>query len=68
MNTYNIFNKNEPATILYYVVAEDENQLRKLAEESKINLEGLMIEIERVDVRNELGKPYMPSFKDAIIK
>lgn len=68
MNTYNILEEENYSTILYHAVAENEEQVRNMAEEEGINLEGLIIELERINVRDELGRPYSPRIEDAIVQ
>lgn len=48
MNAYNIFDENHYDTILYHAVAKDEDQVKELANEKGIDLEGLEIELERM--------------------
>jgi 3-isopropylmalate dehydratase small subunit len=67
MNTYNIFNENEPATILFHAIAESENQVKELAKENSIDLSNLTIELERKNVKNQMGKPFAASIQDAIV-
>ena len=38
-NSYNIFEESHADTILYHVVAENEEQVKELAEEKNINLD-----------------------------
>lgn len=68
MNTYNMFDKENCSTILYHAIARDEEQVRELALEAGINLDGLTIELERKNVRDELGRNYNPSIKDALVR
>ena len=67
MNTYNIFDNGNESTILYHSIAEDEQQVRELAEEKGINLNNMAIELERTDVRNQLGKSYAAVIEDALV-
>ena len=55
-------------TILYHAIARDEDQVRELAEEASIDISGLTIDLERVNVKNELGRPYPARIEDAIIR
>jgi len=36
MNTYNIFNPDDPGTILYHAIAESEMQVKELAEQAGV--------------------------------
>lgn len=67
MNSYNIFDENEYQTILYHAIARDEDHVRELAGQSGINLDGLTIDLERSNVRDELGRPAKPGIFDAQI-
>ena len=67
MNTYNISKNGNESTILYHSIAEDEQQVRELAEEKGINLNNMTIELERKDVRNQLGKSYAAVIEDALV-
>ena len=67
MNTYNIFENGNESTILYHSIAEDEQQVRELAEEKGIILNNMTIELERTDVRNQLGKSYAAVIEDALV-
>lgn len=67
MNAYNIFDEEEYSTILFHSIARDEDHVRELAEESGISLDGLTIELERSNVRDELGRPAKPGIFDAIV-
>lgn len=67
MNSYIIFENGNESTILYHSIAEDEQQVRELAEEKGINLNNMTIELERMDVRNQLGKSYAAVIEDALV-
>jgi hypothetical protein len=67
MNTYNLFDKNEPSTILYHAIAENEEQVKELAQDYGFDITGLQIDLERTNVKSELGKEYSPSISNALI-
>lgn len=67
MNAYNIFDKNHYDTILYHAVAKDEDQVKELANEKGIDLEGLEIELERKNVKDQLGRDFNPYIEDALV-
>lgn len=67
MNTYNIYDEKEYSTILYHSVAESEEQVRELADQAGYDLSGLTIELERANVKDQLGRPYNPIIEDALI-
>lgn len=68
MNTYNVFDEENYSTILYHAIARDEEHVRELASEAGINIDGLTIELEQKNVRDELGRNYKPSIKDALVQ
>lgn len=65
MNSYNIFNEEHYSTILYHSIASDEKQVKELAAEAGINLDGLTIELERKNVKDEMGREYSARIVDA---
>jgi hypothetical protein len=67
MNSYNIFDSTEPSTILFNAIAKDHAHVEQLAQEAGIDITGYSIELERVNVKNQLGKPFEPSIKDALV-
>ena len=67
MNSYNIYEKNNEATILYHAIARDEEHVVELAEEAGIDIEGLEIELERSNVKDQLGRPFSARIEDALI-
>ncbi|WP_289191598.1 hypothetical protein [Bacteroides acidifaciens] len=68
MNAYNIYNEEHYSTILYHAIARDEEQVRELAEEAGISLEGLTIDLERMNVKDQLGRQYSAKIEDALVR
>ncbi len=68
MNSYNIYDEEHYSTILYHAIARDEEHVKELAEEAGINLEGLTIDLERNNVKDELGRLYPARIEDAVIR
>lgn len=68
MNTYNILNPDDPGTILYHAIAESEMQVKELAEQAGIDLTGMIIENERMNIRPLLGVKDAPIIIDAIVR
>lgn len=64
MNSYNIFEEENYSTILYHAIARDEEQVKELALESNIDLDGLTIDLVRQNVKDELGRPYPAKIED----
>lgn len=67
MNAYNIFDENNPGTILYHAVAEDEDHVRELAEQANIDISDLIIDLERTNVKDQLGYPFRAYIEDALV-
>lgn len=67
MNPYNIYDDNHYETILYHAIARDEDQVMELAKEAGIDMDGLSIELERSNVKDQLGKPLSAKIEDALI-
>ena len=65
MNSYNIFEEENYSTILYHAIARDEEQVKELALEFNIDLDGLTIDLVRQNVKDELGRPYPAKIEDA---
>ena len=68
MNTYNIYNENESSTILFHAIAESKAKVVELANENSIDLTGLTIDLERINVKDQMGKAYNPVITDAIVR
>lgn len=66
-NHYNIYREENRANgnvaVQYTAIAESEEQVLELAEEAGIDLTGFTIELERSDIKDELGRSYKPNFK-----
>lgn len=67
MNAYNLYDEENYSCILYHAIAEDEEQVRTLAEEAGIDITGLTIDLERKNVRDQLGRPFEPKIEDAMV-
>ena len=63
----NIFETENESTILFHAIAENELHVEKLAEEAGFNIEGMIIEKIRSNVKNEMGKQYKPSISSALV-
>lgn len=67
VNHYNIYDENDryhgSVAVLYTAIASSEEEVRELAEEKGIDLTGLTIDLERCNVKDELGRPYSPGIK-----
>lgn len=67
VNSYDLYNETESSTTLYHAIASSVEEVRELAEEAAFDIEGLEIELVKSDVRDQLGRPYAASIKDATI-
>lgn len=65
MNTYNFVEKG---CVFYHAIATSEEQAIQLANEAGYNIEGMDIELERMNVRDELGREYQPKIEDALVR
>lgn len=65
VNSYNIYDPKNYVCVLWRALASDENEVRQLAKDAGIDLDGLEIELIRTDVRDQLRRPYSPRIEDA---
>lgn len=68
MNSYNLYEEENHSTILYHAIARDEDQVRELADKAGFDIDGLTIDLERKNVKDELGRPFSAKIEDAIVK
>jgi hypothetical protein len=64
MNTYNV---EEKGCVFFHVIAESEEQVRELAVQAGYDIEGMDIELERMNVRDELGREYTARIEGALV-
>ena len=62
MNTYNFVEKG---CVFYHAIAESEEHAILLAKQEGFDIEGM--ELERMNVLDELGRPYEPRIQDALV-
>lgn len=65
INSYVVYDEQLPQEILYYAVAYDEDHVKELAEEAGYDIEDMVIELERTNVKDQLGWPCSPRIEDA---
>ena len=65
VNTYNFVEKG---CVFYHAVATSEEHAIQLAQEAGFDIEGMEIELERMNVRDEMGRPYEPKIEDALVR
>lgn len=68
VNSYNIVEESNPSTILYHAVAYDENHVKELAESNYINIDDMIIELERINVKTSSGIPFDPYIEECLVK
>ena len=66
-NSYNIYEEEHSETILYHAVAHNEAEVRELAADKGFDIEGMTIELDKPDVRTQLGRPFEPYIEDALV-
>lgn len=64
MNTYNFIEKG---CVFYHAIANSEEQAIQLANGAGYDIEGMEVELERMNVRDELGNEYQPRIKPSIV-
>ena len=57
----------KPVSPLQAAIAQDEEQVRELASEAGIDLTGLTIDLERENVKDDLGRPQKACIIDALV-
>ena len=65
MNTYNFVEKG---CVFYHAIATSEEHAIQLAQQEDFDIEGMEVELERINVRDELGRPYQPKIEEALVK
>lgn len=68
MKTINTYNFVENGCVFYHAIATSEEHAIQLAKERGFDIEGMEIELERMNVRDELGRPYEPNIEDAVVR
>lgn len=68
MNSYNLYEEEHYSTILYHAIAHDEDHVRDLAKEAGINIESMTIDLEKENVKDQLGRPFSARIEDAQVK
>lgn len=64
MNAYNFTEKN---CVFYHVIAQNEEQCYQLAKENNIDVNGMELELERSNIRDEMGREYNPTISEAMV-
>ena len=65
VNTYNFVEKG---CVFYHAIATSEEHAILLAKQEGFDIEGMEVELERMNVRDELGRPYEPKIEDAMVR
>lgn len=64
VNTYNFMVNG---CIFYHAIATSREHAILLAKQKGFDIKGMEIELERINVRDELGKPYKPKIEEALV-
>ena len=67
MNSYNLFDPENYGTIIYCAIARDKDHVKELAAAAGFNIENMVIDLERTNVRDMSGRPFPPSIQDALV-
>lgn len=65
VNTYNFVDRG---CIFYHAIATSEEHAILLAKQEGFDIKGMEVELERMNVRDELGKPYEPKIENAMVR
>lgn len=68
MNSYNIFDPRNYSTIIYCAIARDEDQVKELALSAGFKIDKMVIELERTDIRDEMGRPLPASIQYVVVQ
>ena len=65
VNTYNF---TEKGCVFYHAIATSEEHAVLLAKQEGFDIEGMEVELERENVRDEMGNPYEPKIEEALVR
>lgn len=68
MKSVNAYNFSENGCVFYHAIAEDHEQAVLLALQAGFDVVGMDIELEKEDVRDEMGNPYECRIEDALVR
>ena len=68
MKSVNAYNFSEKGCVFYHAIAEDHEQAVLLALQAGFDVVGMDIELEKEDVRDEMGNPYECRIEDALVR
>lgn len=68
MKKVNAYNFSEKGCVFYHAIAEDHEQAVLLALQAGVDVVGMDIELEKEDVRDEMGNPYECRIEDALVR
>lgn len=68
MKSVNAYNFLEKGCVFYHAIAEDHEQAVLLALQAGFDVVGMDIELEKEDVRDEMGNPYECRIEDALVR
>ena len=68
MKSVNAYNFSEKGCVFYHAIATSEEHAVSLAKQEGFNIEGMEVELERGNVRDEMGIPYEFRIEDALVR
>ena len=68
MESVNAYNFSEKGCVFYHAIATSEEHAVLLAKQEGFDIEGMEVELERENVRDEMGNPYECKIEDAIVR
>lgn len=68
MKKVNAYNFSEKGCVFYHAIAEDHEQAVLLALQAGFDVVGMDIELEKEDVRDEMGNLYECRIEDALVR
>lgn len=68
MKSLNAYNFSEKGCVFYHAIATSEEHAVLLAKQEGFDIEGMEVELERENVRDEMGNPYECKIEDAIVR
>lgn len=68
MKKVNAYNFLEKGCVFYHAIATSEEHAVLLAKQEGFDIEGMEVELEKENVRDEMGNPYECRIEDAIVR
>ena len=68
MKSVNAYNFSEKGCVFYHAIATSEEHAVSLAKQEGFDIEGMEVELEKENVRDEMGNPFECRIEDAIVR